>query len=192
MTTDQIMQMTYLMLLATAIGGSFIAANRDNLGKTAQQAVIWGLIFVGVVAAYGLWGDVSSNVISRQTVFDDSRIEVPRSRDGHYYLTLDVNGAPITFVVDTGASDVVLTQKDAQRAGINPDNLRYFGAASTANGVVNTAPVVLDRVALGSIIDTRIPAVVNGGEMRGSLLGMTYLGLYARIEITNDTLVLSR
>ena len=96
------------------------------------------------------------------------------------------------FVIDTGASQVVLSQRDAARIGIDLEDLRYFGSAMTANGVVETAPVFLDTVQLGSISDVNIPAVVNGGEMDTSLLGMTYLGLYDRIEIANNELVLSR
>jgi aspartyl protease family protein len=54
MTTDQIMQLTYLVLLGAAIGASAIVAGRNNLGRMAQQAAIWALIFVGVIGAYGL------------------------------------------------------------------------------------------------------------------------------------------
>ncbi len=192
MTTDQIMQAIYLGLLGLAIAGSYIAANRNDLGKMAQQALIWLLIFVGVVGAYGLWDEISNDVTGRQTFIGDARVEVPRSRDGHYYLTLDINDVPVDFVVDTGASQVVLTRRDAARIGLDPDTLNYFGSASTANGVVRTAPVQLETVAMGDILDRNLPAVVNEGEMEGSLLGMTYLGLYDRIEITNGRLVLTR
>lgn len=54
MSTDQIMQLTYLVLLGGAIAGSAIVAGRSNMGKMAQQAAIWALIFVGVIGAYGL------------------------------------------------------------------------------------------------------------------------------------------
>ncbi len=192
MTTDQIMQAIYLGLLGLAIAGSYIAANRNDLGKMAQQALIWLLIFVGVVGAYGLWDEISNDVTGRQTFIGDARVEVPRSRDGHYYLTLDINDVPVDFVVDTGASQVVLTRRDAARIGLDPDTLNYFGSASTANGIVRTAPVQLETVAMGDILDRNLPAVVNEGEMEGSLLGMTYLGLYDRIEITNGRLVLTR
>ncbi len=186
------MQLTYLVLLGAAVGGSVIVAGRDNLGKMAQQAAIWFLIFIGVIAAYGLWGDISNDVNSRQAIISDTRVEVPRSGDGHYYLTLDINNVPVRFVVDTGASQVVLSQRDAQRIGIDVNDLVFGGAASTANGIVRTAPVTLDQVSLGTINDDRLRAVVNGGEMEDSLLGMTYLGLYSRIEIANDQLVLNR
>ncbi|MFG5382498.1 TIGR02281 family clan AA aspartic protease [Yoonia sp. R2-816] len=192
MTTDQIMQTIYLGLLGLAIAGSYIAANRNDLGKMAQQALIWLLIFVGVVGAYGLWDEISNDVTGRQTFIGDARVEVPRSRDGHYYLTLDINDVSVDFVVDTGASQVVLTRRDAARIGLDPDTLNYFGSASTANGVVRTALVQLETVAMGDILDRNLPAVVNEGDMEGSLLGMTYLGLYDRIEITNGRLVLTR
>jgi aspartyl protease family protein len=192
MSTDQIMQLTYLVLLAAAIGGSAIVAGRNNMGKMAQQAAIWALIFVGVIGAYGLWEDITNDVNPRQAILSESTIAVPRSNDGHYHLTLDVNGTAIDFVIDTGASQVVLSQRDAARIGIDANSLNYSGAASTANGVVRTAPVVLDQVTLGDITDRNVPAVVNGGDMDNSLLGMTYLGLYNRIEISNGELVLNR
>ena len=192
MSTDQIMQLTYLVLLGAAIGGSAIVAGRSNMGKMAQQAAIWALIFVGVVGAYGLWEEISQDNNPRQAMVNADTITVPRSFDGHYHLTLDINGTEVPFIVDTGASQVVLSQRDAARIGLDPATLDFRSAANTANGVVRTAPVILDQVALEGITDRRVPAVVNGGNMDSSLLGMTYLGLYNRIEITNGELVLIR
>ncbi|MEJ6398149.1 retropepsin-like aspartic protease family protein [Yoonia sp. 208BN28-4] len=192
MNGDQIANAAFLGLLGVAIAGSYLVANRDSLGKMAQQATIWGLIFVGVIAAIGLWSDVSRDVTGRQSVVNGTTIEVPRMADGHYYLTLDVNGVPVNFVVDTGATQVVLTQADAARVGLDPDNLAYLGQANTANGVTRTASVWLDDVALGPFTDNQIRASVNAGEMNGSLLGMSYLGLYDEIRIAGDRLILTR
>lgn len=186
------MQLTYLVLLGAAIGGSAIIAGRSNMGKMAQQAAIWALIFVGVIGAYGLWDDISRDVNPRQARVGDATISVPRSGDGHYHLTLDINGAPVSFIVDTGASQVVLSQSDAAQIGFDVANLDYTRLANTANGTVRTAPVTLDSVALEGIADRDVRAVVNGGPMKTSLLGMTYLGRYDRIEIANDELVLMR
>ena len=186
MTTDQIMQLTYLVLLGAAIGGSAIVAGRNNLGRMAQQAAIWALIFVGVIGAYGLWGDI------RQTALSDGRIAMPRGAGGHYFVEIAVNNIPVRFIVDTGASHVVLSERDARRVGIDPATLTYSGMAITANGAVRTAPVTLDQMTLGGITDGPVQAVVNGGDMEESLLGMSYLGLYDRIEISDDTMVLTR
>jgi aspartyl protease family protein len=192
MNADQIANLAYLGLLAAAVGGWFIVQNRGNMGRMAQLAAIWGLIFLGVIAAYGLWSDIRQDIAPQQSVISDSRIEIPRGRDGHYMLTLKVNGTPVDFVVDTGASDVVLSQRDAERVGLDPEGLSYLGTAQTANGTVRTAAVMLDSVTLGKIEDQNLRAVVNEGELDGSLLGMAYLNLYQRIEIEDGMMVLIR
>ena len=125
-------------------------------------------------------------------VSDSGEITVPRSFDGHYYLTLEVNGAPIRFVIDTGATDLVLTPQDATRAGLNTAQLRYTNRAMTANGMIQTAPVRLDLVEVGPISDRLVPAVVNGSPMQESLLGMSYLNLFERISIEDGRMILTR
>ena len=183
----------YLVLLGSAVVLWFFAQNRNSLGKITQQAIIWALIFVGVIAAVGLWGDIRNTVMPGQAVVaEDGRIELPRAADGHYYLTADVNGQPIRFVVDTGASQIVLTKADAEAAGLATEELSFVGRAFTANGEVRTAPVRLERVEVGPLVDEDVRAVVNEGELDQSLLGMEYLQRFTSVEITNGTLVLTR
>lgn len=194
MDSDALARLLYLGLLGGVIGGYFLLSNRHRLGAMAQQGAIWGLIFVGVVAGYGLWSDIRQDVMPRQAVFTDGaapRIEVPRAADGHYYLTLQIDGTPVNFMVDTGASDVVLSREDARRVGLDPDDLTYLGRAGTANGMVRTARVTLNDVRLGPFQDDRLTAWVSEGEMPGSLLGMAYLDRFGRIEIAGGRLVLS-
>lgn len=183
----------YLIVLGAAVVTWFVAQNRESLGKVTQQALIWGLIFIGVIAAVGLWGDIRQTVMPRQTVFaEENRIELPRAPDGHYYMIAEVNGTPLQFVVDTGASQIVLSRQDAERAGLDLDGLIYSGRAFTANGEVRTAPVRLDSIAVGPVRDTGIRAVVNEGEMDQSLLGMEYLQRWSNVQITQGKLVLTR
>jgi aspartyl protease family protein len=192
MNTDDYGRLAYLVILAVAVSGWFLAENRGNLGKSARQAVAWGLIFIGVIAGYGLWSDIRSDVMPRQSVIGQGIIEVPRGFDGHYHLTLDLNSVPVNFIVDTGASDVVLTREDALRVGLNLDDLIFSGIANTANGTVTTADARIARVQLGDITDQNISVSVNGGEMDGSLLGMTYLQRFQKIEIAGGKLILTR
>jgi len=193
MTGDQTASFLYLALLGSVLVGYFFLSHRQSLGQGLRQAGLWVLIFVGVIAAYGLWSDIQGTVAPRQAVFsEEERIEVPRSGDGHYHMTLQVNGTPVRFVVDTGASDIVLSADDARRIGIELDELAFVGTANTANGRVSTARVWLDEVALGGTTEQGVPALVNGGEMRGSLLGMSYLDRFAEIRIGDDRLTLIR
>jgi aspartyl protease family protein len=193
LTGDQIASLVYLSLLTAVIGGWFVVSQRRQAGRLAQYAAIWGFIFLGAIVAVGLWGDIRETVAPRQSVMmEGARVELPRAVDGHFYVTMEVNGAPIRFVIDTGASELVLSRADAARAGIDPDGLIFSGRAFTANGMVETAPVTLASVVLGGVADTDVPAVVNAGEMPESLLGMSYLERFSRMEISGGRMVLER
>ena len=125
-------------------------------------------------------------------VADEGRVVVPQSRDGHYYLTLEADGVPIEFIVDTGATDIVLTREDASRIGIDPDSLFYTGVAQTANGTVRSARAKVEQFDLGGIVDRNVTVWINEGDLFASLLGMAYLQRFGRLEISNGTLVLER
>ncbi len=185
-------RLVYLLILGIAIAGYLIADSRASLGRMARQALAWGLIFVGVIAAYGLWKDIAPELSPRQSLTRDGAIVVPRGPDGHFYLTLRLNDVPVRFVVDTGATAVVLSREDARRIGLDPDRLVYAGRASTANGEVATATARVETVQLENLADRNMRVQVNGGEMEGSLLGMDYLRRFSRIEIADDRLLLTR
>ncbi|MGB3556773.1 MAG: TIGR02281 family clan AA aspartic protease [Jannaschia sp.] len=195
MDTDTSLRLLYLGLFLAVIAFAFLISNRHRLGQVVQQGAVWFFIFVGFILIYGLWDDISDIAVPRQAVSTDGGsviVDVPRLRDGHYHVVLEINGVDVPFVVDTGATDMVLTRADAEAVGLHPDDLRFLGQAFTANGSVETADVRLDEVVLGDILDRNVPAVVNGGEMRQSLLGMSYLQTFGRIEIENDQLRLIR
>lgn len=181
----------YLLLLLLAVGGYVIVEFRHRMGQTLRSLAAWGLIFVGVMAGYGLWNDLKTDLAPQQMISQEGTIEIPRAEDGHYYLTLDVNGTPVQFMADTGATNMVLSSADARRLGIDLDGLVYLGRAQTANGTVATARVELAQVSLGPYRDADFSAWVNQGEMEQSLLGMDYLSLY-RVEIAGDRMILRR
>nr|WP_025313118.1 TIGR02281 family clan AA aspartic protease [Roseibacterium elongatum] len=193
MNGEQIGSLIYLALLGTAIAGWMVASNRRNIGKLTQYAAIWIFIFLGAVVAVGLFTDIRNDLAPRQSVMmQGQRIEVPQAADGHFYLTLGVNGTPVRFVVDTGATEMVLSRRDAARAGIDLDALIYTGRAYTANGMVQTSPVRLETLELGGMVERGVRAVINHGEMPDSLLGMRYLQRFDRLEISDQRLVLVR
>ncbi|MEQ9693892.1 TIGR02281 family clan AA aspartic protease [Shimia sp. SDUM112013] len=193
MSGDQIGQLTYLVVLGAAVVFWFVTSHRQSFGKTVQQALAWILIGLGLVAAYGFWDDIRSTVTPSAASFESNgQIEIPRGPDGHYHMTVEINGAPIRFIVDTGATQIVLNKADARRIGMDPETLPYFGRAMTANGEVRTAPVRLDEMRVGDIVDRNVPAQVNEGELGKSLLGMTYLQKFRQVTIVDNTLILQR
>ena len=192
MSGDERAYFFYLLILLLFIGGGFLFGYRQKLSTTLQQAAIWVLIFVGVVIAYGFSDTLKQQIMPSRATQSAQGFEVQRARDGHFYLTLQVNGKNIPFVVDTGATDIVLSRGDAEKIGIDPESLSYIGRANTANGVVKTATTVLDRIALGDTVDYDVRASVNGGQMDGSLLGMAYLNRFSEISMRGDRLILKR
>ncbi len=185
-------RLAYLSLLLLALGAFVVVEFRRDAGSTTRAVLAWGLIFLAAIGAAGLWQDISREVMPRQAMLDPTRIEVPLGPDGHFHLTAELNGAPVRFIVDTGASALALSPRDARRAGIALDRLVYAGQARTANGIVPTATVRLDRVAIGDIVDENVPAMVIQADIDRSLMGMDYLRRFARISFEGDTMILER
>ena len=189
MDGETLARVGYLAIILVALVGWAMVEFRQRMGQALRMATAWGLIFLGIVAGYGLWSDIQRDVMPVQAMTDGGEIVVPRAPDGHYYLTLSINDSPIRFMVDTGASGMVLSLDDARRLGIEPEALDFLGQAMTANGVVRTARVTLPEVELGPFLSTDFRAFVNEGEMDGSLLGMDYLGQF-RMEFADGRLIL--
>ena len=189
MDGETLARVGYLAIILVALGGWVLVEFRQRMGQALRMAMAWGLIFVGVVAGYGLWSDIRRELPPIQAVTQDGRVEVPRAVDGHYYLTLMINDRAVRFMVDTGASGLVLARQDAEALGITADSLIFLGEAFTANGVVRTARITLPRIELGPFVNRDFRAYVTEGEMQGSLLGMDYLGQF-RMEFTGDRLIL--
>lgn len=191
MQPENYMRVVYLLLMILAVSGWVFVEYRRRLGPALRSLAAWGLIFLGGVAAYGLWSDIQRAAVPPQMAISGDEIQLIRAPDGHFYLSLDINGIAIPFMVDTGATNMVLSQSAADDLGLKLTDLDYLGRAQTANGTVRTARVKLDEVRLGDYLDKNVTAWVNEGEMETSLLGMSYLRAFS-IRIDGPYMVLSR
>lgn len=120
----------------------------------------------------------------------DNELVLEPDRWGQYYLTAEINGRDILFLVDTGASSVALTQEDADSIGYPVHQLEYSGTSWTANGTAKFAPVVLDEVTVDGNAVSNVRAVVMGSSMQHSLLGMTFLQKLSSFEVKDNRLFL--
>ena len=187
MPSDDKYFLLYLLILLIGIGSFFFGDFRNRFSRIVQQAVIWVLIFTVTTVLFAYREQFTAEIFPKTTVQQQGdTIVLTRARDGHFYATLVINGIDVNFVVDTGATQVVLSRQDAGRVGLDVDALVFLGRANTANGQVRTAGVRLDDVVFADRIDTNLPASVNGGELETSLLGMTYLNQFRRIEIEGN------
>lgn len=189
MENIELPRLIYLGVLILVLGGWIFARYRGRMA----QAILWLFLFAGAILLYGFKDDLQRQVFpSQAAVVSGDKIVLRRAVDRHFYASLKINGQDIVFLVDTGATDIVLTQKDANSVGIDVAALRYLGTAHTANGTVRTARIKLKLVEFADQTDKNVAAWVNDGDMNTSLLGMAYLSRYSSIEIAGDQMFLKR
>jgi aspartyl protease family protein len=185
-----------LVILALII--VMLAASRRSLLAVAGQISIWLLLILSVVAVYAyrveLMGiadrTVGALMPTRGRAEGERAITYTRSTDGQFWIDATVNGTPIRFLLDTGASGIVLGRTDAARVGFDPQTLTFRQVFETANGKTRGAPVELDEMRIGPFVYRNVGASVNEGEMRQSLLGMRFLDRLSSVEIRGDSLTI--
>jgi aspartyl protease family protein len=113
---------------------------------------------------------------------------IAKSGDGSFWADAQVDGHPVHFLVDTGATTVALTGDDARTLGMDPASLNFNSVVKTANGPEPAARVKLGLVAVGNAQVSDVDAIVIDKGLPASLLGMTYLGRLSKFEATQDAL----
>jgi aspartyl protease family protein len=104
-----------------------------------------------------------------------NQLQYTADASGHFFVDAVVNGAPVHFLVDTGATFVSLSPDDAAAAGLSPQTLAFTEATNTANGVAHVARTSLRSIRLGQLEVSDVSAVVMERPMPVSLLGMSFL-----------------
>jgi len=120
-------------------------------------------------------------------------VVISPGRNGHFQIEGRVDGRRMDFMVDTGASLIALTERDAAMLGIHPAQRDYTAAVKTANGTVRAAPVELDMVEIDDIVVRNVAAMVlPEGALSDNLLGLSFLQRLRRFEYSGGKLVLEQ
>jgi aspartyl protease family protein len=126
---------------------------------------------------------------SAQSASQDGTVEIDRSPDGHFYADVQINGAPVRMLIDTGATGVALSREDARSAGVATSIGMNDVVGRGADGDVHGEIVTLDRMELGDKRVEGVEAIIfNSGEQ--SLLGQSFLKQFSSVEIQGDRMVL--
>jgi aspartyl protease family protein len=116
-------------------------------------------------------------------------ITLERNSDRHFYADAEVNGKQVRFLVDTGASEIALTEDDAKKVGIEVDPSKYELIGQGASGIVRGQYVDVDQIDLGGIRESNAKAVVVQGA-NISLLGQPFLENVEEIVIRKGEMLL--
>ena len=115
---------------------------------------------------------------------------IAKSDDGQYWAQGRINNSSVKFLVDTGASVVVLTPADARKSGIHPDSLEYITPINTAAGQIKAAKTIITSISIGKVTVYNVQAVVIQKGLTHSLLGMSFLGELRKLEVTPEEIIL--
>jgi len=152
---------------------------------------------LGAVVAYGDPGRLAragsrvSYLLHKRSQPLEREVQVVRGLNGEFALQAKINGVNAPMVIDTGATQVVLTYETAKAVGLPLELLNYDVDLETAGGHTKAARLTLDRLAIGRLVERSVPAlVVPHGLMKTNLLGMSFLDRMERWDVRADRLVL--
>jgi len=124
---------------------------------------------------------------------DSRSVVIPPGPNGHFEVSGEIAGRRMDFMVDTGASVIALTARDAAMLGIHPAESEYRAMVRTANGTVRAAPITLDRVEIEDIVEYDVGAMVlPDSALHDNLLGLTFLSKLRKFEYSDGKLVLEQ
>jgi aspartyl protease family protein len=170
------------------------------LGWALKQVLLWtacGALGVLVLSDPGrvsyllqrLAADGGAGVVEDVDAEGATRVLVLRAgHGGHFWVDAEVGGATVRFIVDTGATSVVLSPEDADRIGLVLGSQDYTEVHRTAGGLVRAAPVLLSEIRIGSLKVRNVEASVNPQLSGISLLGMSFLRRLQGYEVQRDRL----
>lgn len=190
-----------LSILALLSSG-LLFVRRINVGEMIRNIAIWTGAAAVLILVYTyrdeisdigqqVGGRVSAELLPGQPVTTiGGSVTLIQGRGGHFIAHGRVNGATIPFMIDTGATGIVLSPAAARAIGLDPETLRYTQIFHTANGIGYGAPYRLKHLSIGHIGFDDVAVSINKAEMSTSLLGMSFLNRLSSFEIRGQKLIL--
>jgi aspartyl protease family protein len=197
-------QLSVLVILLVFVASSLFGRGL-RFGLVARSMLIWLSVILVLVGGYayreeliGASGRVLGvlapgfPIAGRFAGEQDDSVLIVRSSGGHFAIRARIDDTPLLFLVDTGASFVTLTPEDAMVAGFDVRALDFNLPIRTANGSIQAAPIVIDRLTVGDIEREGVSALVAPrGSLDQSLLGLSFLNTLHSYTISGDRLLLT-
>jgi aspartyl protease family protein len=157
-----------------------------NLGLTAAL-----LLTIAQVARISPGVDISLPQLGMpEQAVSGRETRIPLARDGHFWITAQVNGVPRRFLVDTGATLTAVAPGTAERTGIQPADMRPPVILKTANGTTQAQLATIDELRIGNVVARGLDAVIAPGIGETNVLGMNFLSCLASWRVEGRTLIL--
>jgi aspartyl protease family protein len=186
-----------LGFLALASSG-LLFVRQFNLKQTARNVLIWVAVGGALIIAFSFQNEfkdlgmrLRSSLVPGYPVQTAAReMTVSEGEGGSYHVYGTVNGTQIRFLIDTGATDIVLSPADARRLGIDLENLKFDRPYGSANGIGHGAAAEVADLSVGPVHFSNVPVSINGADMGSSLLGMAFLKRLKSYSFSGNKLIL--
>ncbi len=197
-TRDDWASVIYGVGLVVLVSAGLVRVGRVALTRHLRDATIWIGLAAVMVLGFAYREELADVPQHLRLAFStgspvttgDHELVIPQDDEGGFLVIGKVNGQRVRFLVDTGASDTVLSPDDARRLGVDVEKLRYDSTAETANGVGHGAVYFARRLEVGPIGIDNFKMTINQAPMSSSLLGLSFLDRLASFEIKGRKLIL--
>jgi aspartyl protease family protein len=194
--TDDVAQWIW-GIAALVLVGSSLVARRLPIGQTVKMALAWVAIFGGVFVLFlfrdegrAVWNRATSELSGKSGQTIGNSLRIRKSEDGHFWVRANVNGKPVEFLIDSGATVTTMTPQSAASAGVEPTG-GFPVMVETANGTVEAQRARIDTLAVGPITQSDAAAQIGSAAMGDTnLLGMSFLSSLKSWRVEGDTLIL--
>jgi aspartyl protease family protein len=193
---DQAVQFIYLLGVLVLVASAFFV-RRIPIGQGLKMMAAWVMIFAAAFIVFtlrddfkALWNrmvlETRGGVVQEQA---GRELRIRQSADGHFWVNAELNGQPVRFLVDSGATTTSISTGLAQRAGIRMSG-GFPAMVQTANGVLTVQPGRADRISVGSIERTDLAVHVSDAFGDMNVIGMNFLSSLSGWSVEGRTLIL--
>jgi aspartyl protease family protein len=192
---DQAIHFIYLVGVLILVGSAF-AVRRIPIAQGLKMFVGWVLIFGAAFIVFTLKDEFLAlgNRLMLETrggveQTAPGEIRIRQASDGHFWVTAEVNGEPVRFLIDSGATTTSLSRETAQRVGVEPSG-GFQAMVQTANGVVMVDRGRAQSIAIGPIRRNDVAVHISDAFGDMNVIGMNFLSTLSAWGVEGRSLVL--
>lgn len=197
MTEDQNINLVFA-IGALVLVGSALFSRRIGLGEMVRSALAWVAIFAVFIVGFsyqheltGVWHKVTGELTgaNEQQVVGRT-LKIRQSPDGHYWADAEVNGMPVRFLIDSGATTTAMALKTAQAANVDINVGGFPTYLNTANGTVEAQRGTVQTLRVGPMTAKDLPIVVAEAFGDSNVLGMNFLSEMRSWRVEGQEMIL--
>jgi len=190
--------LVYSLMLLVLVGSALVSRTLP-IGQTLKMAMGWIGIFALIFLLVSfrpemklIWQRVTGELgLASAPAISGTPMTLRKSDDGHFWVTADVNGRPVRFLIDSGATFTALSANAARQAGVEADGLSLKTVIETANGTVEAERGTIGKLDVGSLTMRDHDVVIADAFGDTNVLGMNFLSDLESWRVEGSSMILT-